>query len=181
MFVHLFCTDSIDFSFVSSDGTSGEDPFSAVLKGYVILPICEIGLVVCLTSSGGLHPLRGSCCPASRGSSTKAPNPLFSAVWWPTAISPSLFVHHLQSALVLWCVAHGAFQTSFPSLKWWSALWMAPILGDEEDWGFLQRPRCNFSFFQSCLCKWGCKLSALLGMIFPVPLKKLNFLGCIFY
>ena len=48
-------------------GTSGEDPYSAVKMGYVLLPICGIGLVICPTFSSGLLPLRGSRCPASRG------------------------------------------------------------------------------------------------------------------
>ena len=35
--------------------------------GDLVLPIHGAGLVACPTSSGGLLPLRGSCCPACRG------------------------------------------------------------------------------------------------------------------
>jgi len=58
-------------------GTSGEDPFSVAKMGYVFLPICGIGLVVCPTVSGGLLPLRGSCCPASRGRCLRRQTPWF--------------------------------------------------------------------------------------------------------
>ena len=58
-------------------GTSGEDPFSVAKMGYVFLPICGIGLVVCPTVSGGLLPLRGSCCPASRGRCLRCQTPWF--------------------------------------------------------------------------------------------------------
>jgi len=57
--------------------TSGEDPFSVVKMGYVSLPICGIGLVVCPTFSGGLLPLRGSCCPANRGHWLRRQTPWF--------------------------------------------------------------------------------------------------------
>jgi len=155
-------------------GTSGEDPFSVAKMGYVFLPICGIGLVVCPTVSGGLLPLRGSCCPASRGRCLRRQTPWFRRCdgCRPSLLACSFIVfkvHWFSDVLLMVPFKlHFLRRCGGP----WSASWMAPIVGDKEDRGFFQGSECNFRFFQVCLCKMGCKLPVLLRMKIPVPLKK---------
>ena len=55
--------------------------------GDLVLPIHGAGLVACPTSSGGLLPLWGSCCPACRGRCLRRQTP---RIWRCDGCQPSL-------------------------------------------------------------------------------------------
>lgn len=136
-----------------------------------LYPICT-GWCTCPTVSGGLLPLRGSCCPASRSCSMRRQTPWFRQYdgCQQSLLANSFIVFKLRrfSDVLLMVPFKLCFLCRCGGrLHIWLRSSATRKTGDSY-----KDLDITSVLFQVCLFKMGCKLPVLLRMKIPVPLKK---------